>query len=377
MMWLIEENAGRQFAEAKTSLHPTATEVAQFEADAVLQEGQLPRNVQVNGSTAQIRVEGILTKKPDILAAFFGGGNTTYSSIISGLAAAQSDPGVSEVVMTVDSPGGEVNGLFDVIDAINQFKAGGKKIRVVADRAASAAYAIAAAAGEIRASSPASSFGSVGVVIDYIKDSKIGSITNSDSPNKRPDLDTEEGRAQVRAYLDQVHSLFIEAIASGRGTTAAKVNSDFGRGAMFVAAEAKRRKMIDASPSTVLRAVESAQRETNKETQMDLSELKAQHPAVYSAAVREGINQERERVVAHLTAGEMSGDMETAAKSIRDGAEMTMSLQTHYMMMGVNRAHQKTRQAEDEAAQAALGGAAVTATKGDMGDKVAALLLGD
>ena len=55
-----------------------------------------------------------------------------------------------------------MEGLFETLAAIEAF---GKPMSVRASKAASAAYAIAAAGGSITAVSPASSFGSIGVVM--------------------------------------------------------------------------------------------------------------------------------------------------------------------------------------------------------------------
>lgn len=59
---------------------------------------------------------------------------------------------------------------------------------------------------------------------------------------------------------------------------------------------------------------------------MNLATLKAEHPAVFEAAVKE----ERDRVVAHLTYGRASGDMQTAMKAVEDGDGITESLKAKY-----------------------------------------------
>ena len=86
---------------------------------------------------------------------------------------------------------------------------------------------------------------------------------------------------------------------------------------------------------------------------MDLQILKAQHPAVYAAAVQEGTAQERDRVGAHLKMGEASGDMDTAISAVEDGSAMTATLQAKYMAAGMNRAAAQARQDDDAEAGAA------------------------
>ena len=86
---------------------------------------------------------------------------------------------------------------------------------------------------------------------------------------------------------------------------------------------------------------------------MDLQTLKAQHPDVYAAAAQEGRDQERDRVNAHLTMGEASGDMKTAIGAIGDGSAMTATLQAKYLAAGMNRSDVQARQDDDAEAGAA------------------------
>ncbi len=101
----------------------------------------------VAGTTARIEVNGILTESPDIMARIFGGGNTTYSDIISALAAADSNPEIDNVEMLVNSPGGSVDGLFDALAALQVFSK--PLTAIVGNNAESAAYAIVSQADTI------------------------------------------------------------------------------------------------------------------------------------------------------------------------------------------------------------------------------------
>lgn len=107
---------------------------------------------------------------------------------------------------------------------------------------------------------------------------------------------------------------------------------------------------------------------------MDLKELMAQHPGVYSAAVQAGVDQERERVMAHLKLGQASGAMSVALDAIKDGSALTLSLQADYMAAGLNRRDQSLRNADDATADAALTGANASDKSLDMQDRIAARL---
>jgi ClpP class serine protease len=367
--WLIDEGALQTLRDARRMrLRPSETQLVAFEREQVAaRDGNLPRGMSVAGATAEIRVVGILTKQPDIFALFFGGGNTTYRDLIAALGVARSDPSIKNISLYVDSPGGDVDGLFELLAALEQTRAV-KAISVRAANAMSAAYGISAVAGRIEATNAGSRFGSVGVAAAYFVDDDIVDITNTDSPDKRPDVTTDEGRATVRRELDAIHDLFIEQIARGRGNgvTARTVREEFGRGATMLAGDAKRRGMIDAIARVGLRAVSStAASETSPEANgasapslateqeqrtMNLRELRAQHPETYEAAVQEGVTAERDRVNAHLELGQAGGaeGMRIAAEAIAAGTALNQTMNARYLRLAMNNRDQSLRASDEQ-----------------------------
>jgi ClpP class serine protease len=385
MLWLIHKDVLQQLRDVRRGTQITAAEQEAHEERFAAREGGGPRSLHLAGDVAEIRVEGVLTKKPDFWAWLLGLPNTTYRDLLAAIAVAKTDASVKRVQVYVDSPGGSADGLFETLDALADLRAS-KPVSVVASSAFSAGYGIAAAAGPIEALHAASMFGSVGVATSYAFWEAVEQIdlTNTDSPDKRPDVRTEEGRAVVVRELDAIFDLFANAIAKGRSaSTGDSVTRDdvakgFGRGASFVASEAKKRGMIDTIAKPTLRAVstkvaEATEQQTTaaaeggrrKAKQMTLEELRAQHPELYNAAVQAGVMQERDRVDAHLTMGEASGDRETASKAIRSGDAMTQALQAKYLAAGMNRADRKTRQSESDAAGVVADGAKPTAEPGE------------
>lgn len=389
-MWLLNEETFRAMQRAEASgLAPTAQQRTEFQAQ-VEARGGVPRNMSVSGSTAEIRVEGVLTKTPDLFAMLFGGGNTTYTDIQAALALADSDPAVKDVSLFIDSPGGNVHGLFDTLAALEAFS---KPIKVRAVQAQSAAYAIAAAAGKIAAVNPAAMFGSIGTAVSLFVDDEVVTLTNTDSPDKRPDPRTEEGRAVIVQFLDAINELFVDAIARGRGVSASVVSREFGRGRTVLAAEAKRKGMIDSISKPARKASVRAEVQETPELQvednippatsgaqqekkhMTLEELKAQHPELCKELVAEGVKKERDRVCAHLTLGEASGDLKTAFEAIESGEVMTSTLQAKYMAAGMNRRDREERQSESSSAEKVLSNADATEPDAkDLGDEVVALM---
>jgi len=376
MLWLLEpdtlrrlQQAQQQFADPSVMLRWEAEQSAAAES----RDG-LPQGLQVAAGIATISVEGVLTKRPDFWAKFFGGSNTTYSSIRNALAYAASSADVGEIVFSVDSPGGSVDGLVELLDAIAHVRQhGGKPMRAVADNAQSAAYGIAAAVGKIEARGRGGTFGSIGTAVSIYVPSNVVTLTNTDSPDKRPDLTTEAGKAVVVKYLDQVNHEFVTAIAQGRGVALSSVTDGYGRGASMTAAEAKRLGLIDSIATTAPRAVPSSNKGKKAVANQD---PESESRAAQDAAVARGVAQERDRVLGHLTMGESSGDMAIALDAIRSGAGMTVELQARYMSAGMNRADRGKRQTESNTAEVQLAGVAAASpvTTADLGDQVVAVL---
>lgn len=375
-MWLIEESTLREL-RAMRAAHPAidSKDLLAFGEAVKAARDQGPRSLSVADDVAEIAIEGVLTETRDIWLWIFGVPNAAWDDIRSAIATAERDPTIKRVVFKVNSPGGEVAGMFETLAAMQGMQ---KPKSTTASLAASAAYGVAAQGGKVTAVSHAARFGSVGVVATYLVEDDLVDVTSTEAPDKRPDPSTDEGKAVIRAHLDEIHQLFAEHIAAGRGTTVEKVNAEFGRGGMMLANAAKGARMIDkilgarpldaqrASADVTTKAEEppapmvteakpSATDEgvAQKAGTMDLKKLKAEHPDVFDAAVKETLEIERDRVNAHLIAGEASGDMKTALESVRSGAVMTSSLQTKYMMATANRRDARNSDEDDAAAAAA------------------------
>ena len=381
-MWLLENSVRRAIEQAQTAgITPTFEQQQSFEASHItaFNDGGGSRLLTIAGNSAEISVKGVLTKAPSFLAMIFGGGNTTYPEIISALAEADQDDNVTDATLAIDSPGGSFEGLFDTLEAVAKFS---KPITaVISNVCASAAYAIASQADNINAVNHAVLVGSIGVAADIRLDENIVTITSTEAPNKRPDVTTEEGKAVVREQLDAMHDIFVDAIASGRNITTKEINTTFGQGATVLANEALKRGMIDTVAKPSLSNVNRPKHKTTAESgikpedkSMDLATFKTSHPDIYSAAVAEGVIGERDRVVAHLTMGEASGDMPTAIGAINDGSVMTATLQSKYMAAGMNKKDGNARNDDDDDAGNAADGAGGDGDGADASDMVAGMV---
>lgn len=414
-MWLVESEIRAKIVKAEAEgWMPDAEHQdklsARFEASM---SGAVPDIMSIAGDKAQIDIKGLLTNAPNFMAMLFGGGNTTYPEIIAALGAAESDDSISEIILSIDSPGGSVQGLFDTLNAISKAK---KPIRaVVSNIAASAAFAIASQADKIVASNQATMVGSIGIVTEIPVSENVVKIASSDAPKKSPDVTTTAGIKIVQERLDALHEVFAESIAAGRSAATGRafsindVNADFGQGGVFLAREALKKGMIDGIEENAAglsgsflnmgavaegkvsagasapvkdfpikaKIVKIDEKNNNSKREgkiMDLSKLKAEHRDLYDAVVKEGfdagIAQERDRVTAHLTLGEASGAMKDAVNAVTEGTEINATMQAKYMSASMKKGDIANRSADDAAALAAIEGAEGAEEK-DAEDKVA------
>ncbi len=327
-------------------------------APAVTAEQQAAYELQVNaedysalsiaGNTGRINIVGTLTDAPSFMARYFGGGNTVYSDVVRAVAEAEANPQVETVEYYIASGGGQASAEW--LAAMEAIRNSSKPSRsFVGSMAASAAYGIAAQADEIVAQNAMSYIGSVGVVVDAIVRDDAVSITSSNAPDKRPDIKTEEGQATIRTMLDQVEGQFIDAIAEGRGVSADDVREKYGRGATMTAREALKIGMIDSIQESKTTATTGGKQTTGAST-MDLTKLKAEHPAVFAEAVQVGATQERERVESHLTMAKASDSIDIALEAIESGAELSSKYQAKYMAASMGKRQADAQAADDTSA---------------------------
>jgi len=345
-IWLLEPSV---MAAMDSAPAPTADQLERFMAAAQAPSGDASKVMERAGEVARINVSGVLTESPDWYAMLFGGGNTTYGDISAAVLSAETDPDVKSVEFVYRSPGGEALPVAALGDQIAAMKKS-NTARVV--MATSAAYWLASQSNSIVADNRAALLGSVGAVVSARKPSESAyvDVTSSNAPNKRPDPETEEGRAAIRVMLDQIEDLFSTAVAVGRDTTVEKVNNDFGRGGMMLAQQALDAGMIDAIGSATPKAT-STPSKTGVKT-MDLEKLKADHPGLYASVFASGKEagaaQELDRVKYHLTMGTKSGAEALAIKACLDGkGKDDGELQAEYLTAGMNRASLGAR-AQDE-----------------------------
>lgn len=204
--------------------------------------------VSIRDGVAVIKVSGPLFRYANLMTRICGA--TSYELFAQDFNKAIQQSEIKAILLDVDSPGGEVNGCSEISDLI--YKARGQKpiIAYASGACCSGAYWIASACDKIFAADTAI-LGSIGVVSIFEKDDedKTIEIVSSQSPNKRPDINTEAGRAKIQARVDELADVFISKVARNRGITAEEVIKNFGAGDVSVGQNAVRNGLADGVSS--------------------------------------------------------------------------------------------------------------------------------
>lgn len=202
-----------------------------------LQTGKQPifKNIKHavrNSERGIIPIHGILTKKSEVFDDVLG--MTSYEKISEEIEEALIDKEVETIILDIDSPGGEVNGLFDLSDFIYQARRKKRIVAIANDDAYSAAYAIASSAEKVLVTRT-SGVGSIGVIASHIDqsgfDEKQGiKYTTVFAGKRKNDLNphepiTSESVESLQDEVDRLYEMFVELVARNRNLSTEKIKS--------------------------------------------------------------------------------------------------------------------------------------------------------
>ena len=180
-------------------------------------------NYEVRNGVAIIPIYGLLTKRTELFSSLMG--MTSYDDIFSAISDAIDDEKVERILLDIDSPGGEVGGLFDLVDSIYDIRECKPIFSVANDYACSAAYAIASATSHIFVNRT-SCVGSVGVIATHLDvseaDKKAGlKYTTIFAGEKKNDLSPHEPLSKsaitdLQEEVNRLNDIFIKTVAKNR-----------------------------------------------------------------------------------------------------------------------------------------------------------------
>ena len=340
--WAITESALQTILEIAARENESPQAVA----------AKLGRNLQNTYSVMErdgvaiIPVTGPLFRYANLFTAISGA--SSYELIARDFTAALENPQIKGIILDIDSPGGEVNGVSELSNMV--YAARGKKpvVAYASGDAASGAYWIASAADEIVVSET-SALGSIGVVGVYRgksgKSAEAVEIVSSQSPHKRLDPTTDDGRSRLQIRIDSMADVFIETIARNRNVSAENVQNHYGGGDVMIGAKAVSAGLADrigslegliaelsSQKSPPIEGFFNAQNQppsTQEKKPMPqetltLETLKKDHPDLAAQLTREGASAEKKRLNDILCSEEAKG-REKLAK------EMALNTDIHAM----------------------------------------------
>lgn len=312
-------------------------------------------DVELRDGVAILPVSGPLFRYANLFTAISGA--TSYELLARDFEAALNNPQVRSILLAIDSPGGEANGVSEFADQVFQARGTKPVVAYVGGMAASAAYWIASAADEIVVGDTAL-LGSIGTVMTITdtraRDEKNGvrtyEVVSSQSPYKRNDPATPEGRLRYQALVDSLSEVFVNKVASYRGVDPATVLSDFGQGDVFVGQAAVAAGLADRTgsfegvlselasggytgPAKSGAAASGSETEvpfmahdekapaagSQPEQPITAAAVAEKHPEAAAALRAEGVKSERDRVKAILSSPEAAGREELAQAMAFDG----------------------------------------------------------
>ena len=201
--------------------------------------------------TAIIGMEGVILKKKMMMEGASGLESTL--DIESSIDKALNDTNVKLIILSIDSPGGSVDGVAELSDYIYSIR-GKKPIWALANGSmASAAYWIGSACDKVFCYTT-SVVGSIGVYmmhvdqskaneadgikITYIKAGQFKTVGNPHEPLSDADKDVLQSR------VNYIYDLFISAVARNRNVDKAKVQS-FAEGKCYIGEQAVAVGLVD------------------------------------------------------------------------------------------------------------------------------------
>lgn len=292
-------------------------------------------DVLVQDGVAIISAQGVVAKRANLFSRISGG--MSAEILAQQLDAAASDSAVRAIIISIDSPGGTVDGTFELAQKIYNMR-GTKPIATFVDGlAASAAYAIAAATDAIYISGPAAHVGSIGVVATHVDysgaEQKAGVKTTEIYAGKYKRIAssyaplTAEGKQNIQDAVDYLYGVFVNSVSTFRGVSVDTVLEKMADGKIFIGQQSIDAGLVDGvstldemvaymakgqlpprspaasaakddapEPVAVIYETVAASTTNTEDNIMNLDELKAKYPEHAAALRTEGATAELARV---------------------------------------------------------------------------------
>lgn len=231
-------------------------------------------------------------------------------------------------VLYISSPGGVVEGVSDY----GKMLADTNAVAFVSGNCTSAAYWLASQCQSIMISDTAV-MGNIGVKGPNPKGDD-DSIVSDNAPNKKMTA------GMVKGMVNDIETVFLQAVADGRGTTVDDVKENFGKGGVFVGKKAVDARLADGVTTleALLTLSANQARETYRKPEMAMTQEEKDAHAAELSAMQAKIDAANTKAETAEQALEAAGSKETeerarisaiiAAAPDKPQAAMTMAMKT-------------------------------------------------
>lgn len=210
----------------------------------------------VTDGVAMIDVTGTLVHRSSWMDA--ASGLASYEKLSEEIDRAHADTNVRAILLCLNSPGGEVSGMFEMAERLHSLRGKGKPIHAIAaDMACSAAYLLGAACDKFYATEAAVT-GSIGVVFTHLDvseaDKKAGvKVTQIHAGARKVDGNpheplSDEARESLEGLVNRTYDVFVARAAAYRGVMEDVLRSTEAR--VYVGGDATKAGVIDGVKST-------------------------------------------------------------------------------------------------------------------------------
>lgn len=233
----------------------SAEQLADISSSSTITTGQRRSDAPgSDGAVAVLPIYGTIAHRAYMVENICGPSGTSAERLSARFRALVADPAVKSIVLDIDSPGGSVFGINELADEV--FRARNQKpiVAVANGTAASAAYWLGSAAGELIVT-PSGQVGNIGVFAAHsdlskaleAKGEKVTLVAAGKYKVERNPYEPlgEDARANMQAQVDQFYNSFVKAVARNRGVSVDVVRSSYGEGRTLLAKPALDAGMVD------------------------------------------------------------------------------------------------------------------------------------
>lgn len=281
------------------------------------------RRFEVIDGVAVLPVVGVIAKRANLFMEISGGVSTEL--VARDLRDAMADASVHSIILSIDSPGGTVDGTATLANLVKDAREQKPVVTLASGVMASAAYWIGSAATKAYIADRTTVVGSIGVVATHTdvsgaeaqqgkKTTEIYAGAYKRIASQFAPL-TDAGRTSIQEEVDYFYSIFVGAVAENRGVSEEKVLKDMADGRVFIGQQAIDAGLVDGV-STVEALIAQLNQDrasgqastsagaaqkpstTSQGTTMTPEEFAAAHPEAVNAFRAEGAAAERTRIQA-------------------------------------------------------------------------------